>query len=126
LSFERLNFDVFFSDCQIFLLSLTPLFAPYPSDLNIRVIESEISDGHNGIVVRVAQQTGAGFIDIRQVHFSFLLMLIEYSLNGSVDVQAYLDARLDRRSTCDGVHPADDGNRLIADTIAPFLQALKR
>jgi hypothetical protein len=37
-------------------------------------------------------------------------------------LQVFVDAKFDRRVTCDGIHPMEAGNRAIAGAIVPFMQ----
>ena len=37
-------------------------------------------------------------------------------------LQVFVDAKFDRRATCDGIHPMEAGNRAIAAAIAPFVR----
>ncbi len=84
---------------QIFVLTLVPLYTPFPYDMNATVINSIISDVPNGLVAQIASIAGVEIID---VHAAFT----GYGAN----------------VTCDGCHPTDQGYTLIAQTLAPFIR----
>lgn len=87
------------SNPKIFLLTLVPLYTPYPYAMNATVINNIVSAVPGGIVAQIASIADVGLID---VHAAF----DSYGPN----------------ITCDGCHPTDDGYELIAQTLAPVIR----
>ena len=71
---------------QVFVMTLVPLFEPYPYEMDPNVINSIISPLPTGVIGRVAAATGVRVVDIHSV---------------------FVAAGFDKSITCDGCHPVD-------------------
>ena len=91
------------SQPTVVVLTLVPLFPPFPFQMMPDVINAEISAVPGGLVHRIAQKTGAVLFDLHRI----------FAAGG-----------YDKSITCDGCHPTDAGYALIASALAPFVAEL--
>ena len=71
---------------KVLIMTLVPLYEPYPYDMDPKVVNDVISAMPSGVVARVAAATGVPVIDIHSV---------------------FVAAGFDKSITCDGCHPVD-------------------
>jgi hypothetical protein len=87
---------------KIYLMTLVPLYSPFPYDMNSTVINDFISNNSTGLVTQMAALAG---------------------VDGVIDIHAAFSAALNASCTCDGCHPTDVGYTFIGQYMAPIIQA---
>jgi len=87
---------------KVIVLTLVPLYAPYPYDMNSTVI-NDILSGDGGLLFQLAALEADGIIDVHS---------------------AFVKAGFAPNITCDGCHPVDEGYEFIAQVLAQSIKGL--
>lgn len=85
---------------KVLIMSLVPLYAPYPYDMNQTIID-DILSGPGATLAQLAASVADGFIDMHA---------------------AFVKAGFGPNITCDGCHPMDPGYEFMAQVIASAIK----